>query len=201
MLAGLRDVSRESVWYADAFVDGTGLLGYRLSGDPSVLDGPLDRRSDVLGYEVVADHDGSTVLYLHVDSGEPAGTLVELLSAYRLLVETPFAFTDEGLRVTLVGTAAALRGALGDLPSNVEWTVERHVPFAAVETDDGLLAGLTDRQRETLEAAVDVGYYDVPKSGDRADVAARLDCSASTVGKHLQKAERHIVTRLFESGS
>nr|WP_282594569.1 helix-turn-helix domain-containing protein [Halomarina salina] len=60
---------------------------------------------------------------------------------------------------------------------------------------------MTDRQLEVMRAAVEVGYYDVPKRGDREDIAAALDLSPSTIGRHLQKAERHIVTRLLERDS
>lgn len=39
---------------------------------------------------------------------------------------------------------------------------------------------LTDRQREAFRAAEQVGYDDVPRTGEMADVVAELGCSTST---------------------
>lgn len=55
-------------------------------------------------------------------------------------------------------------------------------------------ATLTERQRAALEAAVAVGYYDVPRAGSIDDVAAELDCAHSTAGELVRKAEAAVVT-------
>ncbi|MFC5971642.1 helix-turn-helix domain-containing protein [Halomarina salina] len=200
VLAEQSDVTRETLLYVDAFVDGSGVLVYRLSGDSSALDDALAEREDVLAHEVVDDSDDAFGLYLHVGPGEPAGTLVGLLSTHRLLVDLPIVFTATGrVQVTVIGPHAEVRTAVQHLPAGVEYSVERVVSFAA--DSNGVLTGLTDRQLEVMRAAVEVGYYDVPKRGDREDIAAALDLSPSTIGRHLQKAERHIVTRLLERDS
>ena len=200
VLAERSDVVRETLLYVDAFIDGSGVLLYRLSGDVATLDDVLAARSDVRAHEIVEGPDDAIGLYLHVGPGEPAGTLVGLASTHRLLLEKPLTFTGSGqLQVTLIGPHAELRAAVEHLPSDVEYSVERVVSFAA--DSNGVLTGLTDRQLEVMRAAVDVGYYDVPKRGDREDIAATLGLSPSTVGRHLQKAERHIVTRLLERDS
>jgi len=46
--------------------------------------------------------------------------------------------------------------------------------------------------------AVDVGYYDVPRTGDTEAVAAALDCEPSTAGELLRKAEAAVVTDSVE---
>ncbi|MFB6270785.1 MAG: helix-turn-helix domain-containing protein, partial [Halobacterium sp.] len=48
-------------------------------------------------------------------------------------------------------------------------------------------------QREAVEAALELGYYDDPRAATQADVADRLDCAASTAGDHLRKAEAKLV--------
>lgn len=200
VLAERTDVVRESLLYLDAFVDGTGVLVYRMVGDPTALDEVLAARSDVRCHEIVGDADGTFGLYLHVGPGEPAGSLVELVARHRLLVDAPLVFgANGGLRVTIIGPHSGVRAAVEQLPPDVEYTVERVVSFA--DDSSGVLTGLTDRQLEVMRAAVDVGYYDVPKRGDREDIAAALGLSPSTVGRHLQKAERHIITRLLERDS
>ncbi|WP_370628387.1 helix-turn-helix domain-containing protein [Halorientalis salina] len=51
---------------------------------------------------------------------------------------------------------------------------------------------LTDRQQEAVRAAIDHGYYEVPRSGSVEDVAAALDCAPSTASNHLRKAEARL---------
>lgn len=58
----------------------------------------------------------------------------------------------------------------------------------------GTLAGrLTMRQFEAIKVAWDLGYYEVPRETELADVAAELDCTESTASALLRKAERALV--------
>jgi predicted DNA binding protein len=41
--------------------------------------------------------------------------------------------------------------------------------------------------------ARELGYYDVPRRAELADVAAELDCTESTASVLLRKAERALV--------
>ncbi len=52
---------------------------------------------------------------------------------------------------------------------------------------------LSDRQREAVRAAWDAGCYELPRAGELADVAARLDGSVSTASDLLRRAERRLV--------
>lgn len=55
------------------------------------------------------------------------------------------------------------------------------------------LDDLTDRQRQVLETAYDMGYYEVPRETTTDEVAATLDVDDSTVVEHLQRAERNLL--------
>ncbi|TQQ79800.1 helix-turn-helix domain-containing protein [Halonotius terrestris] len=59
------------------------------------------------------------------------------------------------------------------------------------------LADLTERQREVIETAWEMGYYDVPRSVSTDAVAAELALDASTVTEHLQRAERNLLSTLL----
>ena len=50
-------------------------------------------------------------------------------------------------------------------------------------------ASLTARQRAAVRAALDLGYYDVPREADHEAVADAIDCAPSTAAEHLRKAE------------
>jgi hypothetical protein len=92
-------------------------------------------------------------------------------------------------------TEADVQSAVADLPPGVGVTVES-VGGTGV-ADDGVLTRLTPRQRETLDTAVELGYYDVPRTATVEDLAADLDRAPSTVGEHLQKAEARVIRDLL----
>jgi len=54
--------------------------------------------------------------------------------------------------------------------------------------------GLTDRQREALRIAYELGYFDIPRGASLEDVAAELDVTPSSVSERLRRAQ----TRLIE---
>lgn len=53
---------------------------------------------------------------------------------------------------------------------------------------------LTDRQREVIQTAFEMGYYEVPRNVSSDDIAAELDVDPSTVAEHLQRAERNLLS-------
>lgn len=57
---------------------------------------------------------------------------------------------------------------------------------------------LTPRQRETLETAYEMGYFERPRTANATEVAAALDISPSTFGEHLGAAEEKILADFFE---
>ncbi|MDX1745970.1 MAG: helix-turn-helix domain-containing protein, partial [Halobacteriales archaeon] len=59
-----------------------------------------------------------------------------------------------------------------------------------------LQAGLTARQREILDTAVDIGYYDDPRRATVADVASELGINQSTASEHLRKLEARVFRTL-----
>lgn len=105
--------------------------------------------------------------------------------------------TDDGIDVTMVG-------AQDDLAERVEAYDE---PSAGVFLRSlgeyggptNPLDGLTARQREVLEAAVEKGYFAVPREVTSEDLAADLDVAPATVREHLQRAQRNVFTSLLDA--
>jgi len=62
------------------------------------------------------------------------------------------------------------------------------------------LGRLTDRQRETLEAAYRSGYFEWPRDRTAEELAESLDISSPTLHRHLRVAERSVLSELFEAG-
>ncbi|MHB8587046.1 MAG: helix-turn-helix domain-containing protein [Thermoplasmatota archaeon] len=61
-------------------------------------------------------------------------------------------------------------------------------------------AGLTDRQREIMDAAVDQGYFEVPRRVTLTKLADRLGIAKSTLSEILARGEKHLLEELHSRG-
>lgn len=105
--------------------------------------------------------------------------------------------TDDGVDVELIGPQADIAKEL-----DVYREAGMNVLLRRITDYDGpseTLDSLTDRQREILEMAYDLGYFDVPRSASSAAVAEELGLDDSTVAEHLQRAERNLVASLLDA--
>ena len=60
------------------------------------------------------------------------------------------------------------------------------------------VAQLTDRQRDVLETAYDMGYFEYPRTANAGAVADELGITRSTFTEHLAAAQRKLLTSLLE---
>ncbi|MBX0286369.1 helix-turn-helix domain-containing protein [Haloarcula salinisoli] len=58
---------------------------------------------------------------------------------------------------------------------------------------------LTGRQREALECAYEMGYFEHPREVSAGEVADRLDITTSTFTEHLAAAQRKLLDDLLEA--
>jgi predicted DNA binding protein len=108
-----------------------------------------------------------------------------------IVVRKPIVYRDGTMSARVVGDAAALQRALEAAPDGVEVQLDE-IGRLQSHVDDPM-AWLSDRQREAVVAALELGYYAQPRGATHEDVAAALDCAPSTASDHLQKAEANIV--------
>ncbi|PSQ16437.1 hypothetical protein BRD00_10620 [Halobacteriales archaeon QS_8_69_26] len=52
---------------------------------------------------------------------------------------------------------------------------------------------LTDRQREALETAVEMGYFEYPREANASEVAEAMGIGPSTLIEHLTAAQRKVL--------
>ncbi|MFB6095423.1 MAG: helix-turn-helix domain-containing protein [Halodesulfurarchaeum sp.] len=190
----------------------TRLLGWNLAnrprvsalmtadGDPEAFRRALSDMTDVEAFELHRT-DGTRFylfLSLHPRDSSIVNRVFDVLTEAGLIVVMPVRYRDGTLHATFVGPSDTVQAVIEDLPPVIEISVE------AVGTLDGSvfspLASLSARQREALEAALQVGYYNQPRSATHEDIAAAIDCAPSTASEHLQKAEAKLV-RAMLSGS
>ena len=190
-LAAAPAIGRESLSHIQSH-GGTSALCYRLQGDETSLASVLDERPDVLVSDHIRDHEGAFGLYLRVEGC--LDTFERCFFEQGLLVDPPVTFPGHGLRLSVIGTPAMVKHAMERLPDGTACSVER---LGAANADRQLLATLTDRQREVIETAFELGYYEIPRQTTHADIAATLDLSGSTVDEHLRKAEARLMEQLL----
>jgi hypothetical protein len=96
---------------------------------------------------------------------------------------------------TLVVTAhvtdlEAVRAVVGRLRESFDGVSVRRLTNLEAGDDGAPLEGdgLTDRQREVVQTAYDMGYFEYPKGANAGEVADALDISRSTFAEHLAAA-------------
>lgn len=139
--------------------------------------------------ELVEDGDG-TYAFLRQDGYEFAPAVLDAIAAAHVVFLPPVVFLDAGdVRFEAVGGATALGAFHEALADLADVTIERVHEFERSASP----SQLTDRQQAALEAAVEAGYYEIPRDGTVADIAAALDCSTSTAGELVRKAEAAVI--------
>ncbi|HET7325570.1 MAG TPA: helix-turn-helix domain-containing protein [Halococcus sp.] len=186
------NLTRESLSHID-IRDGTGVLYYHLQGDSGTLAELLRDRSDVVLYDTIGKADDRFGLYLRVRL-EEGGTLETCFFEQGLLIDPPVVFAGRGLRVTVIGTSVMVKRAMKRLPAGVSCSVER---LGGSGDERLLLSALTDRQREVIETAFEMGYYEIPRRATHENIAAALDLSGSTIDEHLRKAEYRLMEQVL----
>lgn len=61
--------------------------------------------------------------------------------------------------------------------------------------------GLTPRQMQVIQRALDRGYFEYPRKTDLSTLAGELKVSKSTVGEILRRAEKKALTSMYGSGA
>ena len=177
--------------------DRLGILHY-VEGELDAYVAELESLPSVLDYDVArTDDDGFYVYHRCVVRGG-ARELFETFTRETLLLVPPIEFGADGSATfSLFGDGAEVQTALDSVPAAVEVAV--HEVTGMAETPEVTAATLTTRQREAVEAALSLGYYDIPREASHEEVAEAMDCAPSTAAEHLRKAESKLLSSTFEA--
>lgn len=188
------DVTLEAIYDVDMLADGTVNTFIELSGARSQIratfDDDLPRLVDS---EIIVDEE-PTMVQLRYQPTELNRRVLEPHRNYGVIVQYPMVFVDpdrSALRVAAVGPAEDVRSLVSETRELADLTVEdvtSYTPAASQQFHD-----LTARQQEVLVTAHEHGYYEVPREATYEDIAAELDCSASSVGQILRRIESTLV--------
>lgn len=179
--------------------DVLGTLHY-VEGDLDAYVAELDSIPSVLDYDIAPADDTHFYVYHRcvVDGG--AQELFETFTRDTLLMVPPIEFSPDGSATfSLFGDDAEVQAALDDVPKVIG--IDVHEVSGIENTPEVTGATLTARQREAIEAALQLGYYDVPHEASYEDVAETMGCAPSTAAEHLRKAEGKLVQSAFNGYS
>jgi predicted DNA binding protein len=193
-LADDADVTRTALHNINLLDDGTAVTLYQLDGDTEHVDAILADSPDVISYNVSQTGD-SIHAYIHFETNDTVKALLGVINQHEVILDTPIEYTKRGgLRMTIVGEEATIRETMTTVPEDVRFKLEETGEYEP--SARRLFAQLTTRQQETLRAAVEAGYYEVPRRATHADVAQTLDRTGGTVGEHLRKIEAAVLTAI-----
>lgn len=186
------EFEREQIYQLNVLADETVILLGRLRGDLDEARRLLDDHTDVLGFSISSEESQNGLVYVHARPPPAMRQFLELPRVHEVFFNFPIGSTGDGrISVEMLGeTNDVLREALADVPPELDVTIERIGSYP--DAGGHILALLTDRQREVLDIALELGYYDVPRQATHGDIAERLGLSVGTVGEHLQKIESRV---------
>ena len=187
-------VTREAVHHFNVLEDGTAVVLMEFSGAVERLDELVGDDPDVLSYDPSVSEQGAFV-YSRVTADAELQRLYSVPQRRELVLDTPMRYTDRGaLEVRAIGNQRAIREAIEDVPDGLtlKFISTGEYDPDQPESDDQL----TERQREILRTAVEMGYYEEPRRTNYQELAEELDLSSGTVGEHLRKIESAVLKRL-----
>lgn len=158
---------------------------------------------DLDGFERIFDYGSKTVYEFEETQSERASCICEYIERTLGPIRDVRA-RDGRLSVTLhAADVDELRETVSELGDRfgsvtVEYlvrSVEREDRTDLVPVD---LRRLTDRQREVLETAHRLGYFEYPRDANAGDVADELGIEPSTFAEHLAAAQGKLLEELIE---
>lgn len=168
----------------------------RAKGDPERFAADLESIPEIVHQEFIEVADDEFYVYHTCEKTPMTDAIFDAFSLQSLLVVFPMEYHPDGsATVTVVGPEADIHRVLAEVPDEIK--VEIEAVGGPEVSEDGVLSLLSDRQREAVEAGIEVGYYENPRKATAEEVAEVLDCAPSTAAKHLRRAESKLATGLL----
>ncbi|WP_435156871.1 helix-turn-helix domain-containing protein [Haladaptatus sp. DFWS20] len=175
--------------------DCLGLMVY-VEGDVKAFQDEVREVPEVLDFDVVSAGDDGFYVYFRNRLNELSRQLFGTFTRGSLLVVPPLVYNGDGsVTFSVVGSLNEVQASVEDVPPPFELTVDE---VSGIGATPGLAETLlSPRQREAVEVALAVGYYDIPRGADYEAIAARMGCAPSTAAEHLRKAESKVLRAAF----
>lgn len=161
-------------------------LGEVVADDPKPVSEAIEAHPSVRAYQRLhADDERTLARYEAEGSG-----FYEFVEQSSLAPEYPVVVRNGWFTVDFTATRDAFDAFQAGLDASPR-SYELLSVVGSVDNQDLL----TDRQREVLERALQMGYFEVPRDCTLADIASELDVDKSTASEIIRRAQARIVTR------
>ncbi|WP_313691712.1 helix-turn-helix domain-containing protein [Halorarum halobium] len=171
-----------------------GIMHY-VEGDAETFREDVAEIPAVVDFELTAAEPNAFYVYVRDATNRRLRELFDLLDRSPVVALPPVEYLPDGtVAYSVFGPSAAIQSALEEFPEPITVSVTAVGSLAAVP--DAVETALSDRQREAIRAAVELGYYEIPRTATHEDVADAIGCAPSTAAEHLQKAESKLLRSL-----
>lgn len=187
--------SRALQWNATG--ETLGILHY-VTGDADAFEAAVADIPEVLEYNLERAGEDAFYVYLRDATTHSLQEIFGSLTAGVLVIVPPIVYHEDGwVSISLFGPDEELQAGVSEIPDIVEVSIETVSGLGSLAP--AVDAEVTDRQREVVETALDLGYYEIPREASHEDVAAALDCAPSTAAEHLRKVEATVLESRFRA--
>jgi predicted DNA binding protein len=191
-LADAEDITREAIHRVELLADGTAVMLAEARGDQDHYESILDA-SDYVHQYAVTGAEGRWYAYLQFEPSDVNRRMLQYRQESPVMMEMPVeVHPDGGMVITFVGDESAFSEAV---PADEAYEIELLETGERPPKGDELFATLTERQREVLETALALGYYENPREATQEEIADAVDATAGTVGEHLRKIEHRVFSQ------
>ncbi len=170
--------------------------------------GTLRDHPNMRGYDIIRRNGDVALIRSRIDQTD-AMSVIRDHGGY---ISGPFEITD-GSEIWNIGfdRESAVEGTLGALEHNNDFTVESRESMALedyyelmrnVGPATSLLDGcheLSATERETLQTAVENGYFEIPRDVTLSTLADVFGVSKTAVSKNLRRGERKLLGRVMDA--
>ena len=164
--------------------------------DPVTHPKDLIGKSGILYLEVLEENDKENEYICLVRTHHDAG-FHAIFEDFNLLLDFPLIITQKTIKVALISPEFQLNQIMDHLKNlDIDHKILNISPIKR-ETKD-LKSILTEKQIEVMSAAVNQGYFDIPRKVSSKDLAKSFDISPSALNEHFRKVERKIFHTLFK---
>ena len=191
LLANAPFVERATALQWNFTGDDLAILHY-VEGDIDAFDRAASDVEPVREYELEPAGEDAFYAYVHDETTGDLRAMFDPLLNGGVVVVPPIVYHPDGpVSLSAFGPADAIQAAFDALRDPIEVEIRAVSGLGAIP---GLAeTRLTDRQREAAAAALELGYYEIPRTASHEDVAEAIDCAPSTAAEHLRKAEAKLL--------
>jgi hypothetical protein len=175
--------------------DALGILHY-VEGDIEAFDDATEDVDPVIDYELEPAGEDAFYAYVLDEMTEVSRAMFDPITYRGLVVLPPIRYKEDGtVSFSVFGPTDEIQTAVEVMPPPVEVTIDEVGGLAAIPPAADVR--LSDRQREAIETALELGYYEIPREADHEAVADAIGCAPSTAAEHLRKGESKLLQTLL----